>query len=259
MEERICKFCHESTSPPDNPLISPCECSGSLAHVHTTCLDEWRASSREAFVRCGICHAPYDLVPVSPLPTASRVASATRLCLELGGLLSALLVTILLLGAAVSAAELDAHIYAWVDEMKTSLGLEEPRGRRGRARGGSRRGSPVADDLGPIQDILEVLASGSLAFSLVGGIIGLVLVMTGVLEGPDLVNGRCRCFAFGFGGPMVLLVIAGALIYGLIVLALSAANLARSRLHAHRLRVYGTTNTHVVRDRSSQQPPPTHG
>lgn len=40
-------------------LIRPCKCSGSQAHVHTECLNQWRATSEAAFKTCSVCQYEY--------------------------------------------------------------------------------------------------------------------------------------------------------------------------------------------------------
>ncbi|XP_057671801.1 E3 ubiquitin-protein ligase MARCHF8 [Diorhabda carinulata] len=40
----ICRICH-CEADADNPLLSPCYCSGSLKYVHQTCLRQWLAAS----------------------------------------------------------------------------------------------------------------------------------------------------------------------------------------------------------------------
>ncbi|XP_023021997.2 uncharacterized protein [Leptinotarsa decemlineata] len=40
----ICRICH-CEADIDNPLLSPCYCSGSLKYVHQTCLRQWLAAS----------------------------------------------------------------------------------------------------------------------------------------------------------------------------------------------------------------------
>ena len=57
-----CRICFE----PDGELIIPCLCSGSSAHIHRQCLDDWRAVniSRPAFSQCTTCHFPYVYEPI---------------------------------------------------------------------------------------------------------------------------------------------------------------------------------------------------
>lgn len=56
----------------ENPLIAPCECSGSMAFVHYLCVEEWRCRSRHPEARqglnCETCGAAYHLPPPSSRP-----------------------------------------------------------------------------------------------------------------------------------------------------------------------------------------------
>ena len=54
---RICQMSYEEI--PNLPMIRPCLCSGSLAYVHTKCLNEWRATSPAAQTTCSICKFRY--------------------------------------------------------------------------------------------------------------------------------------------------------------------------------------------------------
>ncbi len=53
----------------ENPLISPCECSGSMAFVHYLCIEQWRCRSRHPKARrglnCETCGGAYALPPPS--------------------------------------------------------------------------------------------------------------------------------------------------------------------------------------------------
>lgn len=57
----------------ENPLIAPCECSGSMAFVHYLCVEEWRCRSRHPAARnglnCETCGAAYRLAPPASRPT----------------------------------------------------------------------------------------------------------------------------------------------------------------------------------------------
>ena len=57
----------------DNPLLAPCECSGSMAFVHYLCVEQWRCRSRHPDARnglnCETCGTAYALPP----PTRSAV------------------------------------------------------------------------------------------------------------------------------------------------------------------------------------------
>lgn len=37
----MCRICFSDEQEKDNPLISPCKCSGSMSHVHLKCLRQW--------------------------------------------------------------------------------------------------------------------------------------------------------------------------------------------------------------------------
>ena len=43
-EPGVCKICLFDDSDPCNPLISPCNCSGSMKYIHLICLQKWLAS-----------------------------------------------------------------------------------------------------------------------------------------------------------------------------------------------------------------------
>ena len=40
---RICRICFDETEEKENPLISPCKCSGTMEFVHFKCLRQWRS------------------------------------------------------------------------------------------------------------------------------------------------------------------------------------------------------------------------
>lgn len=48
-----CRICYE-----DGDLISPCACTGTMAHVHKECLEKWIAVSHRS--TCELCHTPFD-------------------------------------------------------------------------------------------------------------------------------------------------------------------------------------------------------
>lgn len=52
----ICKICHESTDTASNPLISPCDCRGSVKYVHRDCLKGWVDSNnyRQVYDSVGV-------------------------------------------------------------------------------------------------------------------------------------------------------------------------------------------------------------
>mmetsp|Transcript_7706 Transcript_7706/g.11017 ORF Transcript_7706/g.11017 Transcript_7706/m.11017 type:complete len:784 (+) Transcript_7706:258-2609(+) len=56
----------------ENPLLAPCECSGSMAFVHYLCVEQWRCRSRHPEARnglnCETCGSAYALPPPSSRP-----------------------------------------------------------------------------------------------------------------------------------------------------------------------------------------------
>ena len=60
-----------------NPLLAPCECSGSMAFVHYLCVEQWRCRSRHPEARHGIncetCGAPYALPPPLERPQVPQM------------------------------------------------------------------------------------------------------------------------------------------------------------------------------------------
>lgn len=39
--ESVCRICLSEDSEQDNPMISPCKCSGTMKFIHLECLKEW--------------------------------------------------------------------------------------------------------------------------------------------------------------------------------------------------------------------------
>ncbi|XP_023669825.2 E3 ubiquitin-protein ligase MARCHF3 [Paramormyrops kingsleyae] len=56
-EELFCRICHEGGGA--EQLLSPCECSGSLASVHRSCLERWLTASSTG--RCELCRFEFAL------------------------------------------------------------------------------------------------------------------------------------------------------------------------------------------------------
>lgn len=42
-------------------LFKPCQCAGSAAYVHPTCLNTWRETSKKAYTTCQICNYKYKV------------------------------------------------------------------------------------------------------------------------------------------------------------------------------------------------------
>jgi hypothetical protein len=77
----FCRICRDGlhdddengeTEAGENPLMAPCECSGSMAFVHYLCVEQWRCRSRHPEARngthCETCSKPYALPPPSSRP-----------------------------------------------------------------------------------------------------------------------------------------------------------------------------------------------
>jgi E3 ubiquitin-protein ligase MARCH1/8 len=61
----ICRICH-CEADIDNPLLSPCYCSGSLKYVHQSCLRQWLAASDTR--SCELCKFSFILqTKIKPL------------------------------------------------------------------------------------------------------------------------------------------------------------------------------------------------
>jgi hypothetical protein len=58
-----CRFCFEEELDPRDPLLSPCNCTGSMKFIHQGCLRRWRSTTEnEQFrVRCVVCAAAYQV------------------------------------------------------------------------------------------------------------------------------------------------------------------------------------------------------
>ncbi|XP_014217647.1 E3 ubiquitin-protein ligase MARCH8-like [Copidosoma floridanum] len=55
----VCRICH-TDSWAKEPLISPCRCKGTLAHVHLSCLERWLNQSCRNY--CELCNFRYEAV-----------------------------------------------------------------------------------------------------------------------------------------------------------------------------------------------------
>ena len=60
-EDLTCRICQMTASESSHQevLIRPCLCSGTLSHVHMSCLNEWRATYPAAAYACLVCRYPY--------------------------------------------------------------------------------------------------------------------------------------------------------------------------------------------------------
>ena len=59
-EKAMCRFCLNSRNTTSNPLITPCECNGSLRYVHLRCLNKWMLFNPNRVVtNCELCLHPF--------------------------------------------------------------------------------------------------------------------------------------------------------------------------------------------------------
>ena len=60
-DQKTCRICLETDETPDDVLIAPCRCSGTMKYVHRKCLQEWRAQEQVpmAFSHCPQCKFQY--------------------------------------------------------------------------------------------------------------------------------------------------------------------------------------------------------
>lgn len=58
----VCRFCLDNRQTRKNPFLSPCECRGSVEHVHFVCLQKWRITNPPVTLNtCPLCKATYQL------------------------------------------------------------------------------------------------------------------------------------------------------------------------------------------------------
>jgi hypothetical protein len=68
-----CRVCLEKTRTEENPMIAPCECTGSIGPIHKHCLDKWIFGINPLFIdgiqclflnanhtSCELCHYSYE-------------------------------------------------------------------------------------------------------------------------------------------------------------------------------------------------------
>ena len=58
----VCRICQDSKCTTE-PLISPCQCAGSMGFFHTTCLEKWLGLSQSN--KCEVCKFEFRTVRVS--------------------------------------------------------------------------------------------------------------------------------------------------------------------------------------------------
>ena len=74
MELNLCRFCLGTNQSQKNPLISPCQCKGSMEFVHFKCLNRWRhVDIGRNGLTCSLCMTNYTLprlheYEIAPVP-----------------------------------------------------------------------------------------------------------------------------------------------------------------------------------------------
>jgi E3 ubiquitin-protein ligase DOA10 len=65
----MCRICLETDDDDETVLICPCDCTGSMGHVHVHCLNAWCLASQEQGkqCRCEVCKAPYTPPIIIPI------------------------------------------------------------------------------------------------------------------------------------------------------------------------------------------------
>ena len=92
-QKNECYICRTSGMHGRSDLISPCECKGSISHVHRHCLEEWLDAQPAAPLACTVCNAGY----VFELMPTTRVLVVLRVILHVLNLGVALFAVVLLI------------------------------------------------------------------------------------------------------------------------------------------------------------------
>jgi E3 ubiquitin-protein ligase DOA10 len=77
IDEPMCRICL-CEEEPDNPIISPCKCTGSVQYIHLNCIQEWLEGKKHKKetslvnsyiwrgLECEICKSFYDDIIIHP-------------------------------------------------------------------------------------------------------------------------------------------------------------------------------------------------
>jgi hypothetical protein len=86
--KKICRFCLSSKFTVMNPLISPCNCRGSLEFVHLKCLNRWRRLDVARNGRiCSLCLSNYTFDSPYQLELIPETKGIFLYCLKYPGLI----------------------------------------------------------------------------------------------------------------------------------------------------------------------------
>lgn len=73
---RAGRICLNTAESPDDPLVEPCSCHGTLAHAHMKCLEKWVNQKRST--KCELCKAEYRQPVLSVMQAALSKAGSRR-------------------------------------------------------------------------------------------------------------------------------------------------------------------------------------
>lgn len=69
-DPKVCRFCLDSRITSKNPLITPCECRGSIEFIHLICLNKWRNINPERNRdSCNLCMKEYTIPLIYDIET----------------------------------------------------------------------------------------------------------------------------------------------------------------------------------------------
>ncbi|ORZ36061.1 RING-variant domain-domain-containing protein, partial [Catenaria anguillulae PL171] len=73
----VCRICRDESTP-EEPLYTPCKCTGSIRHVHQACLSEWLSHSGKE--KCEVCGARFQfkVVYAEDMPTFLPITVVVR-------------------------------------------------------------------------------------------------------------------------------------------------------------------------------------
>ena len=123
LECRICRSGVDLSDPEDEPLCTPCKCSGSIGNIHQSCLEQWLAHKHQVpgAAVCELCNYQFKFEPVYKDNTP-EVLSTTELLIagivELAKWLpKALRVALVLLIWCVGLPFVLSHGYAYLSDL----------------------------------------------------------------------------------------------------------------------------------------------
>ena len=107
--QKICRLCFENQETELNRLFSPCDCKGTMKHIHQNCLKEWRSKGIEAFNSCRTCEYKYHF------RGEYYISFLNFYILGIITLFFAVLIVVLLVAIQIKLLEI-LYIILWYDE-----------------------------------------------------------------------------------------------------------------------------------------------